>query len=123
MEIRHPGFDSYYVRVDLDDKGFTFEPHCLDVPKDTLATVTWFTENPLIQFIGFQWCDENEHLAQHPLSRGPYMIGAVQTRDVEDDIYWKYQIEVEVIVGGRPRRQKSTSCTATTDGLPRIHPK
>ena len=123
MEIRHPGFDSYYVRVDLDREGFTFEPHCLDIPKDTLATITWFTENPLIQFIGFQWCDESEHLSQHPLSRGPYMVGAVQTRDVEDDVYWKYQIEIEVIVRGHPQRQKSTPCTATTDGLPRIHPK
>lgn len=123
MKIPHPGFDSYYVRVDYDDeKGFTFEPHCLDIPANTLATITWFTDNPVLMFTGFQWCDESEHLSEHPLLRGSYMVGAAQTRVADDNVYWKYQIEAEVIVDGRACSRHSTPCTALADGLPRIHP-
>lgn len=124
MEIRHPGLSSHYVRVDFDnDKGFSFEPHCLDIPMNALATIIWFTDNPLLMFTGFQWCDESEHLSEHPLLRGSYMVGAAQTRVAGDDVYWKYQIEAEVMVDGHPQSRKSKPCTATTDGLPRIHPK
>lgn len=124
MKVSHPGLESYYVRIDFnDEKGFTFDPHCLDIPTDILATITWFTDNPQLKFTGFQWCDENEHLAEHPLIRGNYMVGAAQTMVAAGDVFWKYQVRAELTVaGGPPRHIASTPCTALTDGLPRIHP-
>lgn len=123
MRIPHDGYASYYVRVDYDEtNGLTFEPHCLDIPFDTLATITWFTENPQMLFTAFRWCNESEHLSQHPLQRGSYMVGAAQTRIAGDDVYWKYQVEADVIIDGKLRQVCSTPCTALADGLPRIHP-
>jgi hypothetical protein len=123
MSVSHEGFKSYYVRVDFDGaQGFTFHPHCLDIQTDILATITWFTDNPHLEFTGFHWCNENEHLSEHPLIRGSYMVGAAQTMVAGDDIYWKYQVKAKLTVAGRSRHVESTSCTAMTDGLPRIHP-
>jgi hypothetical protein len=124
MAMQHPGFMSFYVRVGYnEDTGFSFDPHCLDVPFDVLATITWFTEDPNLKFTGFNWCGSHEHHTQQPLIRGNCMIGAVHTDVSAGDTYWRYQVEAEVKAKGGSRHCESMPCTALTDGLPRIHPK
>ncbi|HWU77199.1 MAG TPA: hypothetical protein VN043_11910 [Rhodanobacter sp.] len=124
MAVAHPGLKSYYVRVDFDMKtGFTFHPHYLTVPANTLATITWFTDHPNLVFTRFIWCDWNEHCSEHPLVRGSYMVGAAQTRDIRGVDYWKYQVQAEVKVRGHIHHVQSKACSMTTNGLPAIRPR
>lgn len=124
MEVRHPKFRSYYVRIDFDnERGFTFDPHYLEVPLDIVATITWFTNNPAIEFTGFLWCDENAHCSQHPLRRRHCMVGAVHTDVAAGDVYWKYQVRAKFTEGRKTRRVASAPCSQATDGLPAIRPK
>lgn len=124
MAISHHGFKSYYVRVRWDEaQGFIFNPHYLNVPANTLATITWFTEDPRLTFTGFVWCDRNDHCSQHPLVRGSYMVGAAQTKDIRSDVYWKYQVKADLKIRGRIQHIESTPCSMTTNGLPAIHPR
>ena len=124
MAVSHPGLKSYYVRIDFDRvKGFSFHPHYLTVPANTLATITWFSDDPNLVFTGFDWCDRNEHCSEHPLVRGSYMVGAAQTRDITGDVYWKYQVHADVKVRGHVHHVQSTPCSMTTNGLPAIRPR
>lgn len=123
MDVEHRGFESYYIRVECDgENGLRFEPHCLDIAIDIGATITWFTQDPNLEFTGFKWCDESEHCAQHPLLRGNCIVGSVQTQLAAGETYWKYQVLAEVYRRGVVHHHASQSCTAMTDGLPRIHP-
>lgn len=124
MNVRHPGFRSYYVRIKYHhEHGFTFHPHYLDIPADIIATITWFTDDPSLEFTGFVWCNENEHCSHRPIIRGRYMVGAATAVARTDDVYWKYQVKAKLTEDGRTRNIESRPCPMTADGLPAIHPK
>ena len=124
MNVRHPNLQSFYVRVEFDpEEGFKFDPHYLEVPRDIIATITWFTDDPDIKFKEFVWCEENDHCARHPIVRGRYMVGVAQTRGAVGDVYWKYQIKADITTNGRTHHRESKPCTMMMNGLPAIHPK
>lgn len=113
-----PAFASFQISVAFKDGRVACEPDPLQIPADTIATITWAPAGDnAFTFLQFEWCHSNGFLAQDPIIHDQCVVAVVNNTVHGARGQWSYQLKIQVgdrvhVTGGN---------TANNDGKPRIH--
>ena len=112
-----PVFGSWTVVVKFDGKDLQCVPSALQIPSNTIATITWIPdEGSTFIFLQFAWAHSNGFLTQEPIIHDQCIVGVVNNTAQGSDGDWPYVLKVQV---GDQVHQTGT--LADQDDKPVIH--
>ena len=114
----YPGHTSLYVTVQFADGEVTCSPNPLEIPANTVATITWVpATGNAFTFLRFEWCNQNGFLSQDPIIHDQCVIAAVNNTHPDAIGEWPYILKIQV--GDRVYQQGTIEDMG--DGKPKIH--
>lgn len=113
-----PVFRPLTVVVKFDGENLECVPSALEIPTDTIATITWVPHKKGLRFIflQFAWEHSNGFLTQEPIIHDQCIVGVVNNTAEDSCGDWPYVLKVQV-----GDHVYQTGTPAATDGKPVIH--
>jgi hypothetical protein len=114
----YPGYASRYITVSFDGEVASCDPNPLDIPANTIATITWVpaTGSDFL-FLTFEWIDSNGFLSQDPIIHDHCIIAVVNNTQKDALGEWPYVLKIQV----DGRVYQTGSFDEIEDGKPIIH--
>lgn len=115
----HTAYASFTVFVQFEDGKLSCEPNPLEIPADTIATITWApVPGSSFLFLTFEWYHSNGFPTQDPIVHDECIVSIVKNTEASRcDADWPYLLKAQV--GDRVYQTGSTD--VATDGKPVIH--
>lgn len=120
-----PQYLNLFVNVTLENDGtVTCRPKQLNIPSDSIATITWIPTADNFKFRAFKWCVSNGFLTPAPIVHERCIISGVQNTKSENQGTFCYRLTVVVgnVEHSTPEcpQQPDNSTTGPTNGQPKI---
>lgn len=113
-----PGYASRYITVLFDDHQASCEPNPLEIPANTIATITWVpAPGSHFTFLQFMWCQSNGFLAQDPIVHDQCIVAVVNNTLPDSPGEWPCLLKIQV----GDTVYQTGSLDDVEDGKPVIH--
>jgi hypothetical protein len=113
-----PSYASWQIEVSFAHHQVTCSPNPLEIPADTIATITWVpAPGSDFTFLQFEWSNKNGFLSQDPIIHDQCVIAAVNNAGPKTDGCWSYLLKIQV--GDHVYQQGAMD--ELEDGKPVIH--
>ena len=112
-------YASFTVYVHFDGEQLSCDPNPVEIPADTIATITWAPAPASdFEFLTFEWFHSNGFPTQDPIVHDACVVSVVNnTEPSRNNSDWPYLLKVQV----GDRVYQTGSADVVTDGKPVVH--
>ena len=120
-----PEFVSFEVTVTLaDDDKVTCQPNELNIPSNTVATITWIPASDNFKFEKFHWCREHKGLSEISIVHHRCVISCVRNTAEEGSPLGHHRYRLTVKSNKNGKDCSTPQCPGPKNegnGQPKIH--